>query len=253
MTRILILSLGLWGFAPSVRADNNTDQDDTVTNTTRRGPAVKSTDIIVEDQAAYNLRLEEFEGRQYPAVAYLGAEMLGVTPEFVQDCRSGMDLLYLRDYRGAMTHWDKMGIKWRGTGIAPVGRVLVWQALMLENFDFRYERQYKTAWWQARQELEESLMQSGNEAWEHFMLGTMLGVDSIHLMRKEEYITSLSRGYEAMKAINKSKELAPDFPDAVLGDGLFNYWATVVSMNTKSIPNTGDNRQEGIGQMKKVE
>ena len=146
-----------------------------------------------------------------------------------------------------------MGKKWRGSGVAPVGRVLVWQAMMLENFDFRYERQYKTAYWQARQELEESLLQPGNDAWEYFMLGGMLGVDAIHLMRKEEYVLSLSRGYEAMKAVNKCKELAPEFTDAMLGDGLFNYWSTVVSMNTKSIPNTGDRRMEGIQQIKKVE
>ena len=85
------------------------------------------------------------------------------------------------------------------------------------------------------------------------MLGAMLGVDSIHLMRKEEYVSSLSRGYEAMKAIKKSQELAPGFTDSTLGDGLFNYWATVVSLNTKSIPNRSDDRQKGIRQIKRVE
>ena len=52
------------------------------------------------------------------------------------------------------------------------------------DFDFRYEQQYKTAWC-VRKDLEESLMQPGNEAWEYFMLGAMLGVDSIHLMRRK--------------------------------------------------------------------
>jgi tetratricopeptide (TPR) repeat protein len=234
-------------------ADQTVDQDDTVTNTTERAPAVKSTDIVVLDQAEYNAMLRSHEGKRYPAIAYLGGEMLGVDPAFVHDSRTGLELIYQRDYKKAMAHWNDMGRKWRGTGIAPVGRVLVWQALMLENFDFRYEKQYKTAWWQARQELEEAMMRPGNDAWEYFMLGGMLGVDSIHLMRKEEFVSSLARGYEAMKAINKCKDLAPEFTDAFLGDGLFNYWATVVSMNTKSIPNTGDNREIGIQQIKKVE
>ncbi len=247
-----IAGLGLFVSGP-VWGDDTPDQDDTVTNTSKRAPSVKTTDIVVQDQAAYDKRLKAYEGRKYPAIAYLGAEMLDVDPEFVHDCRKGLELIFQRDYKTAMAHWDAMGVKWRGTGVAPVGRVLVWQALMLENFDFRFERQYKTAWWQARQELEEAMMQPGNEAWEFFMLGGMLGVDSIHLMRKEEYVTALSRGYEAMKSINQCKAIAPEFTDATLGDGLFNYWATVVSMNTKSIPNTGDNRQQGIAQMKRVE
>ncbi len=253
LMKMVALSAALLWIEGASWADDSVDQDDTITNTTERAPAVKSTDVVVIDQAEYNARLKAQEGKRFPAVAYLGAEMLDVDPEFVQDCRRGMELIYLRDYKEAMAHWDAMGRKWRGTGVAPVGRVLVWQALMLENFDFRYEQQYKTAWWQARRELEEALMRPGNEAWEYFMLGGMLGVDSIHLMRKEEFVSSLARGYEAMKAINRCKELAPEFTDAVLGDGLFNYWATVVSMNTKTIPDTGDNRELGIQQIKKVE
>ena len=63
----------------------------------------------------------------------MGAEMLRVEPDFIHDCREGLELIYQRDYESAMVFWEDMGRKWRGSGVSPVGRVLVWQALMLEN------------------------------------------------------------------------------------------------------------------------
>ena len=180
-------------------ADNGVDLDETVTNTTKRAPSVAATDYTSDDQAAYDARLQAYEGRRFPAVVYLGAEMLQVEPEFIYDCREGLELIYQRDYKSAMIFWEEMGRKWRGSGVSPVGRVLVWHALMLENFDFRYEQQYKTAWWQARKDLEESMMQPGNEAWEFFMLGAMLGgFDSFDAKRRIcQFFESRLRSHES--------------------------------------------------------
>ena len=165
----------------------------------------------------------------------------------------GLDRIYLRDYKGARAKFGQMNKDFPGMVIGPVGDVLVWQALMLENFDFKFETQYQTASRQARQQLEQAVVTPGNEAWEYFLLAGMLGIESIHTMRHEEYAKALSRGYEAMKAVRKCQELAPDFVDIQLGDGLFDYWATVISRSTKLLPNTGDKRPEGIRQMMRVQ
>jgi tetratricopeptide (TPR) repeat protein len=137
--------------------------------------------------------------------------------------------------------------------VGTVGQVLVWQALMLENFDFKYESQYATAHRLSRMELEEALQIPGNEAWENFLMAGILGIESIHLMRKEEFAKALNRGYEAMKAVKKTQELAPEFTDINLGDGLFNYWVSIVSKHTKLIPDMTDKREIGIQQLLLVE
>jgi tetratricopeptide (TPR) repeat protein len=228
------------------------DHDDTVTGKARKIESVGE----VEDApgaASFQARLAVHEGKQHPPLAYLGGEQLGVDPAFIADCQLGLDKIFLRDYQGARAHFTGLAKKYPGWGIAPVGDLLVWQALMLENFDFRFEGQYQTALRRSRTELETSINMPGNEAWEYFLLAGVLGIDSIHTMRKEEWLKALNRGYEAMKMVSKVKERAPDFVDVEIGDGLFNYWVTVVSRTTKAIPDTEDKRPLGIQQMQRVE
>jgi tetratricopeptide (TPR) repeat protein len=125
--------------------------------------------------------------------------------------------------------------------------------MMLENMDFKYEAQYTHAAKRARQQLQEAMEIPGNEAWEAFIFGGVLGVDAIHSMRKGNYLTSLNRGLEAMKSVNRAKELAPEFKDPLLGDGLYNYWRTVITNSVRGLPSFEDKRKLGIKQMQQVE
>lgn len=226
------------------------DVDDTVSGAR---PKTGLGEVDLTDRAQWDQKLGAFEGRPHPPIYYMGSKWLGVSPDFIASAHEGLNKIYLRDYKGAMSHFNGMGGDYPGMAIGPVGQVLIWQALMLENFDFKYEGQYQTASRNARQEVEQALLSPGSEAWEQFLLAGMLGIESIHTMRHEEYAKALSRGYEAMKAVKKCQALAPDFVDIQLGDGLFDYWATVISQSTKLIPNMEDKRAEGIRQLLAVE
>jgi tetratricopeptide (TPR) repeat protein len=124
---------------------------------------------------------------------------------------------------------------------------------MLENFDFKFEQQYQTSHRKARQQLEEAIATPGNDGWDYFLLAGILGIESIHTMRHEEYAKALSRGYEAIKAVRKCSAAAPEFIDIELGDGLFDYWATVISRTSKMLPDLEDKREQGIEKMLRVE
>ena len=50
-----------------------------------------------------------------------------------------------------------------------------------------------------------------------------------------------------------AQKLAPRFYDPLLGTGLYEYWRSAVSMNTKALPDWGDHRAEGIVKMQTVE
>ena len=124
---------------------------------------------------------------------------------------------------------------------------------MLENFDFRYEKEYDQAYKRAIQELTEAQMMRGNDAWEYFLTGAMMGVDGIHAMRKEEWLRAINRGYNGVVTIAKARELAPEFVDAELGDGLWYYWRSLIAMNILGIPKYNDQRKEGIQMMLNAE
>lgn len=248
------LGLGLMlAFAPPAFAEEEEPSVDVGDTISGQRPPELSTRREVGVDDAFTRELASYEGRPYEPIVYYGARVLKLSPEFVHDGRNAVEQLFKRDYAAAKKSFGEIAGKYRGYGLGPVGQVLVWQALMIENFDFRYDSQYQTSYRQARQELEEALSQPGNEAWEYFLLAGILGIDSIHSMRKDEVLVAVNRGYEAIKFARMVKDYAPEFTDMQLGDGLFNYWLSVISMSSKLIPDTEDKREEGIAQMEIVE
>lgn len=189
----------------------------------------------------------------WPANVVRGANVLGMDVDLVGRCNEAIASLYKRDYTAAKQRFESLSGDPRVPGMAPVGQALVWQSLMLENFDFRYESQYLLAYKKSRAELDAALAAPGQEGLENFLLAGILGVDAIHTLRKGDYLVALNRGYEAMKAVHRSQDAAPGFVDTLLGDGIYNYWRTVVTMSSSLLPDFGDHRVEGIAQMSKVE
>ncbi len=245
--------LGVSSASVALAADDDVKSDAVVNKKKKSLDQVAEPTGAPPGQADYDAMYKSHMGREYEPEAYIGQQVLGLDPKFVHDARNGLHLIYLRDYKGARKQFFDLGNEYPGWGIGPVGEVLVWQALMLENFDFRFEGQYQTALRKSQAELQAAMEMPGNEAWEYFLMSGLLGIDSIHTMRHEEWMKALSRGYEAMKMVAKVRERAPDFVDMRLGDGLFNYWVTVVSKSTSAIPDMGDKRQDGINDMRRVE
>lgn len=178
---------------------------------------------------------------------------LGMDPAFAQGIRDGLELLYLRRYDNARDHFLDFDEKHPGSGLAPVCDVLVWQALMMENFDFKYDKQYWTSAKNARKQLGAALKEPGNEGWEHFVFGSMVGVEAIHQARQGKYLGALQLGFEAMDHVESSRKAAPNFTDMAIADGMYNFWRTVITEWSSMLPDFGDHKAEGIAQMKKVE
>jgi tetratricopeptide (TPR) repeat protein len=181
------------------------------------------------------------------------AAALEVEVALVASAAEGLDFIYGRDYRGARSHFAQMDETYPGLALENLGKLLIFQSLMLENFDFRFETQYQTYSERALAEIEASLAQEGNTKWELFIRGGVLGLEAVHLMRKGEYIASLQRGLDAMSTLERLEEMAPDFVDLKLGDGLYKYWRSAVARKSNLIPDGADQRQEGIQIIREVE
>lgn len=204
-------------------------------------------------EVATGLSLRELADRPFPPSTYVGAHALDLEPEFVHGVQEGLDLLFLRRYNDARDHFTKMEETWPGCSLAAVADTLVWQALMLENFDFKFEKQYQVSTKEARKGLEAALKQPGNDAWEHILLGGIVGIEAIHSVRKSSYMPALQLAFTAMDHISKARALAPNFVDLTLADGMYNYWRSVVTMSSDLLPDFEDRREEGIKQMQVVE
>jgi tetratricopeptide (TPR) repeat protein len=248
--RIWVCCVGL-GFAGQAWAEVDEDYE-SATFTGAKGAPVQA-DIDTIDPGAGTDTVMTNSLRLYPDAVYEGARVLNMDIKFVADCHAAIELVYQRKYSEAKAAFEAAQRRYPGSALGPIGHVLVYQALMLENLDFSYESQYTLAANQARQQLMEALEVRGNDAWEHFILGGVLGVDAIHSMRRGNYLTSLNRALEAMKSIERAKKLAPEFPDLKLGDGLYNYWRTVISRGVKGLPDFADNRMLGIEQLREVQ
>lgn len=204
--------------------------------------------------AQADLSVEEFRELPYEPEAYRGAEQLGLHPAYISDVRAGLELLYNRQYREVRDHFLEVDERFPGTGIGAAIDVVVWQAMMLENFDFRYDRQYEVSSRRARSELEKALAEPGAPAgWLHFLMAGIAGIEAIHTMRKERYLPALTLAFEAMGHAGRSRRASPEFVDLLLADGIYNYWRTVVTRKNRMLPDFGDQREEGIAQMQEVQ
>lgn len=214
---------------------------------------IETREAHVEYKNKEDMTPEEYVAREHDGTIYLGAQALQLDPDFVAGVHQGLELLYLRKYTESREHFRALEATYPGTAVGPVADTLVWQALMLENFDLRFDKQYQVSSKEAKTGLTAALAKPGGEAWEHVLMGGMVGIEAIHGMRKTQLLSALQLALSAMDHIGKARQAAPDFTDLLLADGMYNYWRSVVTMGSSLLPDFDDRRKEGIEQMQQVE
>lgn len=197
--------------------------------------------------------LELGDELHYEMKVYRGARQLNMSLKFVDYARKGLDLLYKREYRKTRDYFAELEEVYPGTAVASIADLLVWQCVMLENFDFRHDAQYRAASEGASRKLEAALKEPGNESWENFMMAGVVGIEAIHAARQGRYLPALTLAFNAIDHVEQVRAHSPDFVDLKLADGLYNYWRTVLTQKNKALPDFGDNKKEGIEQMQTVE
>ena len=188
----------------------------------------------------------------YRVEAYKGAAQLKMSRPFVEHVLMGLDLLYERRYREARTFFAEVEQAFPNSAVSALGDVLIWQSMMMENFDFRYDDQYRAASKLARAKLDVAQTVPGNEGWETLTSAVVVGIEAIHNARQGRYLPALTLAFDAIDGVERTRRLAPEFTDPALADGLYNYWRTVITQRSKALPNFGDKKAEGIQQIQAV-
>jgi hypothetical protein len=72
------------------------------------------------------------------------ATSLGMDESLADQSSAALHLIYKRDYKAARQAFSTLHSQHPELAIGNVGRMLIFQCLMLENFDYRFERQYES-------------------------------------------------------------------------------------------------------------
>ncbi|MBL8026547.1 MAG: tetratricopeptide repeat protein [Fibrobacteres bacterium] len=102
-------------------------------------------------------------------------------------------------------------------------------------------------------ELGEAAMQSNpDDMWNLFFTGGSYGTLGSFQGRYKRYITSFRNGLSGVDLLKQVYKRDPRFSDALFGMGVYTYWSSKLSKLLWWMPGVGDNREEGIQQLKKA-
>ena len=181
--------------------------------------------------------------------AFTGENPLGVSRAEFRAAQDGMDLIYQRRYKESLQVFEEAGVDFPDSPLGPVGRAIVWQAVMYENYNFDQERAYRGEYADGMDRLRRSRRDSSRKAWNEFLEAVLLGLDAMFDIRHNEYLGAFNKAWDAMELIKSVQRLAPAFHDVQLALGMYNYWRTAISETVDGLPSFGDHRDEGLAQM----
>ena len=180
---------------------------------------------------------------------FTGENTLDVETDLMRRTQEGLEMIYQRQYKEALRHFREVREIYPDSPAGSFGRSVVFQAMMLENFDYGYRDTYQVEAEKALALVEKALKSPDQKAWNYFLYAGIIGLDGLDRVREGDYLTAFNKGWDALEAMKKSKRHAPDFADPDLGIGIYNYWRTAITSRVDFLPKFGDHRAEGIQQM----
>ncbi len=177
------------------------------------------------------------------------AQLLEVPYPILRQGLNGLEELYARHYDRARAIFQRLGDDYPASAVGPFGLAVLAQAKMAENLDFSQDAAYREAFDTVMQRLDAAIDQERSLAWNYFMRGTVLGLNSFYRYRQDKVLAAIKDGWMGITDLQRARKLEPHFVDPVLGLGLYNYWRSVVTIWFKNLPFFPDKRQEGLEQM----
>ena len=183
---------------------------------------------------------------------FTGENPLGVQRAEFRYAQEGMELIYQRKHLEALELFEVAGIDFPNSPLGPVGRSLVYQSMMIENYDFVWDDPYQSDFSEGKERLRMALRSGHDRSWVYFLYAVHLGIDAMYDVRKGEYVAALNKAWDAMEYIKKLSRREPEFHDVKLALGLYNYWRTAITESVPYLPRFGDHREEGLRQLREA-
>jgi tetratricopeptide (TPR) repeat protein len=203
--------------------------------------------LLLLAPSAWAGRGERDSGRNFT-----GENPLGVSRAEFQAAQEGMELVYQRRYMLALETFEAAADDFPDSPLGPVGRAIVWQAWMFEDYDFRFDDQYKREYADATDRFKRAVRKGELRNWNWFLEAVHTGIHAMYAIRSGEYIAAFNEAWDALELVKKINRAVPAFVDLELALGLYNYWRSALTDQIEGLPSFGDHREEGLAQMKKA-
>ncbi len=164
----------------------------------------------------------------------------------------GRDLGFHRKYDQTIEYFKKISEETPHSPLGTFAQMTVWQARMLENYDFRFEKEYLEVS-NKNQEIVNKVLDDPNaSAWDLFLAGSSAGLRSFYYMRRDSILKTLSEANIVQKALKRAQEKDPTLVDVDLGFGMYDYWRSVFTNRFKFLPVFKDRRAEGLTKIERA-
>ena len=190
--------------------------------------------------------------RDLTGKAFSGENPLGVHRAEFRFAQEGMELIYQRRYLEALQVFEVAGVEFPDSAIGPLGRSLVYQSMMVENYDYSWDAPYRSEYSETKERLRMAQRSGRHKSWLYFMYAVHLGIDAMYDVRRSEYASALNKAWDAIEYIKKLHRREPEFHDAKLALGLYNYWRTAITEQVPYLPKFSDHREKGLQQMRQA-
>lgn len=164
----------------------------------------------------------------------------------------GEKLLMSRDYGAAQALFQKLSEDYPESPAGAFGIMAMWQTRMFENRDFRFVSQYDAAEKKMEALCAARLAYDRPSDWDLFVCASGYGMKGFFDGRREKWLQGLGGAIKSIRAYRRLLWLNPNFVDAEMGVGMYEFWRSVVTQRFRWLPFFSDQRSSGMAKVQKA-
>jgi tetratricopeptide (TPR) repeat protein len=126
----------------------------------------------------------------------------------------------------------------------------LYQAQMIDHESDFKEKDFYQNIKMAKKLARNRIKKEKNDAWSYLILGNAYGSKAVYEAKKGSWWAGLNEGLRAKSFLKEAIKRDPELYDAYVGLGSYHFWASVMTKAFWWLPFVGDNREQGIAEMK---
>ncbi len=169
----------------------------------------------------------------------------------IEDAKRGEELMFQRNYAEAVAVFQKIEADYPDSPTGSFGQMAAWQIQMFENLDFRFRSEFEAAEKKFERQASQLLKDYPSD-WDMFISGAGYGMRGFFYARDGKWFRALGSAVRAVQILKRLNWEDPNYIDAYLGLGMYEYWRSVFTKKIRFLPFFSDHRQAGIEQVEMV-
>ena len=179
-----------------------------------------------------------------------GDNPLGAPQDELEALQDGFELVFAGDYRGAWAFFEGHGAVAPDSPVGPLGETGTFLAARYAGEPMPID--YAAAHEATAETINHLVADESWTPWARTLDAMHQGVDGLFASNRGEYLVLLERCQAVLNHLDALEEEAPDFVDAKIASGLFDYWWTVIAHELPYVPAWRDRRASGLAELQEV-